>query len=85
MTQTAEDIIRARKGLAAPPLPKFQLEYAELLETAVPAAIAGLEKKDWEGGDLALVAGFDHQPGYLGDEIAVWKLSTTIYLTSRGP
>lgn len=84
MTKTAEEVIRERKEIEGPPPPRFKADYVQILEHAIPHAIAGLKKKDWEDGDLASVAQADRDPRQRGIDTAIWKLTTLMFLTSRG-
>lgn len=84
MTKSAEDAIRARKSNEVLPPPKFESDYKEILETIIPAAISRLEKNGWPGGDIAAVAVPDPKNASIRvEEIAIWKLTTQMYLTSR--
>ena len=85
MTKSAEDAIRARKSNEVLPPPKFESDYKEILETTIPAAISSLENNGWPGGDIAAVAVPDPKnPSIRVKEIAIWKLTSHMYLTSGG-
>ena len=81
MSQTAEEAILARiKGLTPPPL-KFYSEYHVIYNSLVTEALSTLQKKDWPGGDIARVA---ITPSGNVQQVAIWKLTTLMYLTSNG-
>jgi hypothetical protein len=84
MAQSAEDVIKARKEKAAPPRPKFEAEYQEILDVSIPETLKHLESQGWPGGDIASVGNAERDGGSLGTELAVWQLTTIIYLTSTG-
>ena len=85
MTKSAEDAIRARKSNEVLPPPKFESDYKEILETTIPAAISSLQKNGWPGGDISTVAVLNlENPSSPVMERVIWKLTSHMYLTSRG-
>jgi len=85
MTKSAEDAIRARKSIEVLPPPKFQSTYEEMLQTIIPAVILSLKENGWPGGDISTVAVLDPEnPSSPVEERVIWKLTTHMFLTSRG-
>jgi len=81
MSQTAEEIVIARMQEQAPPPPKFHLEYTAILNKSIPDALKGLEARSYEDGEIGMV----RIAGEIGSrQLVVWKLTTLMYLTSRG-
>lgn len=81
---SAEEVIRARIAATLPDPTPEEKAYKSLLGEEVPKALDRLKDREWEGGELAIVARRGHKVGEPGEELAVWKLTTLIYLTSGG-
>ena len=83
---TPEEIVR-RRMLATPPVvDPFEAGYAKLLEDKIPRALKRIAKKNWEGWENKIIAQFGKERGEPDREceLAVYKLTPAVSLTSRG-